>query len=180
MRPFNQCFLNTLNSISPTPVLRRVVKIKTSGYAPNFRRLARFIQKAGFVGIQIVQNQPDRSHVRVRLIYQPSHLLSEVHRSSSLGNFQVSPSVFGFAEHEQITRSIALVLVVITFQMSRRGCYRNSRRIHEVVLTASSEPVDISGLVRTDSSYDTIPADLEHRRLLVNGIPINYLSRWLP
>ena len=40
--------------------------------------------------------------------------------------------------------------------------------------------VDISGIVRTDSSYDTIPADLEHRRLLVNGIPINYLSRWLP
>ena len=41
-------------------------------------------------------------------------------------------------------------------------------------------PVDISGIVRTDSSYDTIPADLERRRLLVNGIPTNYLSRWLP
>ena len=39
--------------------------------------------------------------------------------------------------------------------------------------------LDISGIVRTDSSYDTIPADLEHRRLLVNGIPTNYLSRWL-
>ena len=50
--------------------------------------------------------------VRVCIINQPPHLMSEVHSSAPLGHLDMPPASFRLTEHEQVSSAVSLVLVV--------------------------------------------------------------------
>ena len=65
------------------------------------------------VSVEVVQHQP-RLCVRVCIINQPPHLMSEVHSSAPLGHLDMPPASFRLTEHEQVSSAVSLVLVVIS------------------------------------------------------------------
>ena len=79
------------------------------------------VQRAQLVSVEVVQHQPYRLCVRVCIINQPPHLMSEVHSSAPLGHLDMPPASFRLTEHEQVSSAVSLVLVVISFHPTRLG-----------------------------------------------------------
>ena len=115
--------LKTLNSISAmfSQLPCTGVELQALGDAPCFGWLEGIVQRAELVSVEIVQHQPYRLCVRVCLVNQPPHLMSEVHSSALLGHLDMSPASFRLTEHEQVSGAVPLVLVVISFNPTRLG-----------------------------------------------------------
>ena len=71
------------------------------------------------MGIQIVQHHSDHRSIWVGLIHQPPHLVGKVFHGASLGDRHVSPARQGFAGQEDVARTSAAILVILT---PRLGC----------------------------------------------------------
>ena len=110
VRRFRHCLLKTLNSISghvqPASMPGSVVKLQALSYTTRFGCSKCFVERAQLVGIEIVQHQPDDPGLGVGLVNQPAHLVREVHRSATLGHFDVSPSALRFTEHEPVSGTV--------------------------------------------------------------------------
>ena len=110
-----------LSHVQPTAVYRSVMELQAFGDAPRFGWLEGIVQRTQLVSVEIVQHQPYRIGVRICLINQPSHLMSEVHSSALLGHLDMPPTGFRLTEHEQVAGPVSLVLVVISFHPTRLG-----------------------------------------------------------
>ena len=64
--------------------------------------------------VQIVENQPDHRDIRVGLIHQPPHLLSEVLHGALPGYRHVAPAPARLTGEEQVACPCPLVFVVLT------------------------------------------------------------------
>ena len=98
-----------------------VVQLQAFGYAARLGRRKRFVERAGLVGVEIVQDQPDHCGLRICLVNQPLHLMREVHGSPAPGHLDVPPPTLRFTEHEQIPGPVSLVLSVIALHPSGGG-----------------------------------------------------------
>jgi hypothetical protein len=67
-----------LSHVQPTPMFGRVMKLQPMSQSIGFSRLKRFIQSGDSMGVQVIQHQADHGSVRLRLIHQPLHTVSEV------------------------------------------------------------------------------------------------------
>ncbi len=94
---------------------------RASRDAPRFGWLEGIVQRAQLVSVEVVQHQPYRLCVRVCIINQPPHLMSEIHSSAPLGHLDMPPASFRLTEHEQVSSAVSLVLVVISFHPTRLG-----------------------------------------------------------
>ena len=110
-----------LSHVQPTAVYRSVMELQALGYTQRFGWLEGIVQRTQLVSVEIVQHQPYRLGVRICLIDQPSHLMSEVHSSALLGHLDMPPTRFRLTEHEQVSCPVSLVLVVISFHPTRLG-----------------------------------------------------------
>ena len=81
-----------LGHVQPTAVYWSVMELQALGDAPCFGWLESIVQRAQLVSVEVVQNQPYRLCVRVCLVYQPPHLMSEVHSSAPLGHLDMPPA----------------------------------------------------------------------------------------
>ena len=97
------------------------MELQALGDAPRFGWLEGIVQRAQLVSVEVVQHQPYRLCVRVCIINQPPHLMSEVHSSAPLGHLDMPPASFRLTEHEQVSSAVSLVLVVISFHPTRLG-----------------------------------------------------------
>ena len=68
-----------LGHVQPASMGGSVVKLQALGYTTRFGRSKCFVERAGLVGIEIVQHQPYDPGLGVRLVNQPAHLVSKVH-----------------------------------------------------------------------------------------------------
>ena len=140
IRRLRHWLLKTLNSylshVQPTAVYWSVVELQALGDAPCFGWLEGIVQRAELVSVEIVQHQPYRLCVRVCLVNQPPHLMSEVHSSALLGHLDMSPASFRLTEHEQVSGAVPLVLVVISFNPTRLGPDGRSLIGHHVAWTS--------------------------------------------
>ena len=110
-----------LGHIQPTAVYWSVMELQALGDASCFGWLEGIVQRAQLVSVEVVQHQPYRLCVRVCLVNQPPHLMSEVHSSAPLGHLDMPPASFRLTEHEQVSSAVSLVLVVISFHPTRLG-----------------------------------------------------------
>ena len=81
------------SKVWPVRVFGSVMKLQTLGDASRFGWLEGVVQRTELVSVEIVQHQPYHLGIRVSLIYQPPHLMSEVHSSATLGHLQRSDSL---------------------------------------------------------------------------------------
>jgi hypothetical protein len=66
------------------------------------------------VGVEIVLHQRDLASIRKVRVRQILEEVCEIHGGVAIGHFNMAPAFEGCEQHEQIRRSIAFVLVVIT------------------------------------------------------------------
>ena len=76
--------------VQPASVIGCVVKLQAFGYAARLGRRKRFVERAGLVGVEIVQDQPDHCGVRICLVPATSSV-SEVHGSPAPGSTCLHP-----------------------------------------------------------------------------------------
>ena len=101
------------------------------------------------MGIQIVQHHSDHRSIWVGLIHQPPHLVGKVFHGASLGDRHVSPAGQGFAGQEDVARTGAAILVILTPRLSR--LHRNGRpgvgqQLSGGLIKADHRPVRVVGL----------------------------------
>src|SRR5215471_12035542 len=116
--------------IQPTAVLGRVMKFELLQNAPRFCGGKGFIERRGFVGVEVVQHDTDHLRLRIPGINQPAHLLRKVLHGPLCGDDNMSPADLRFTEQKKITGSVALVFIVIAHRLARFGgqrcaCLRN-------------------------------------------------------
>ena len=85
------------------------MELQALGDAPRFGWLEGIVQRAQLVSVEVVQHQPYRLCVRVCIINQPPHLMSEVHSSAPLGHLDMPPASFRLTEHEQVEGEVAVI-----------------------------------------------------------------------
>ena len=122
-----------LGHIQPTAVYWSVMELQALGDASCFGWLEGIVQRAQLVSVEVVQHQPYRLCVRVCLVNQPPHLMSEVHSSAPLGHLDMPPASFRLTEHEQVSSAVSLVLVVISFHPTRLGADGRSLIDHQLL-----------------------------------------------
>lgn len=70
---------------------------------------------------EVIENHFDDLSLGVTLIDQPLHLLCEVELGMVLSDFDVSPSGLRLDKDEEVADSIALVIIIRTFELARLG-----------------------------------------------------------
>jgi hypothetical protein len=78
------------------------------------------------VRVQVVENHPDALGSRVAFIDEPPHLVGEVLHRPLLSHRQMSVAPQRLAEEEEVAHPVALVLVVVTLRLTRRGGQRRA------------------------------------------------------
>ena len=78
--------------------------------------------------------------MRIDSVHQPLHLVSEIHRCAPLSHLQMSPTSQRLKEHEQVPRSVALVLIVIALTVPGHSPYRQAGLLNQL----------LRGLVKAD------------------------------
>ena len=109
---FNLCH------VDPRAMLGRVVELQASGNPSGFGRLEGLAERGDVVGVEVVQHHANHLSMRIGLVHQPLHLVSEIYRCASFGHLQVLPTPQRLKEHEQVPRSVALVLIVKTLTVA--------------------------------------------------------------
>ena len=120
--------LSTLSSISamfrPTAMLWGVVELQALQYPPCLHRGKGLVQRCRPVGIEVVQHDPNPLRLGVGFVHQPPHLVGKVLHPPLLGDRHMPPTPQGLAEHEQIARAVASVLIVKPLSPSPMGWNR--------------------------------------------------------
>ena len=131
-----------LSHVQPTAVYWSVVELQALGDAPCFGWLEGIVQRAELVSVEIVQHQPYRLCVRVCLVNQPPHLMSEVHSSALLGLTSTSaPSVHGCKQNMNRFRvHVPLALVVVCNADKPGAAGPDGTRVSLTLPVCSSHP----------------------------------------
>ena len=103
----------TLSHVEPTAMFGRVVKLKPFANPVGFCRFERIIQGRHRMGIQVVQHDADDLGVRISVVNQPFHTVREVLFSPAFGDLDMPLPSQRLKKHEQIARTIPLILVVV-------------------------------------------------------------------
>ncbi len=77
------------------------------------------VQRRHAVRVQIVQNHPHHRGIGVSLIHQPAHPVGEVLPGAPFRDRHVSPARQGLAGQEDVARTGAAILVILTPRLSR-------------------------------------------------------------
>ena len=109
---FNLCH------VDPRAILGRVVELQASGNPSGFGRLEGLVGRGDVVGVEVVQHHANHLSMRIGPVHQTLHLVSEIYRCASFGHLQVLPTPQRLKEHEQVPRSVALVLIVKTLTVA--------------------------------------------------------------
>jgi hypothetical protein len=88
--------------------------------APGFGRREGLIKCAGRVGGQIILDDADARSGKVN-VYAFLHAGSDVEDGAAIGDFDLAPGPMHVEEDEQIGCAIALILAIVTLQLSRLG-----------------------------------------------------------
>src|SRR5271167_3678440 len=110
---------------------------------------------AGLVGGEIVLHKFDLARVRKVAVGQILENMREIHGGMAIGHFNMAPAFQRCEQHEQIRRSIAFVLIVITreppgFEGDRHECF--GEQLLRRLIQAYQGALWIVGLVITSSS----------------------------
>src|SRR6185295_18661765 len=108
-----------LRHIQPAPVLWRVVKLQALEYAPCHFRSERFVKRRRLVSVQIVHHHTYTIGIRIPFLRQPLHLTREILARAPLGYLDVPGATLRLAHHEQVSRAVALVLIVNSLPAAR-------------------------------------------------------------
>ena len=73
----------------------------------------RFVEGSCFVGVQVVQNNPNHFGVRVAFNDVP-HGVSKIDFGAALHDQHIPPAPLRFADHHQIAHAVALVFSILT------------------------------------------------------------------
>src|SRR5512135_1191119 len=110
-----------LRHVQPAAMLRGVVDLQLLGDPPGPLRRERLVQRRQLVRVQVVHHQHHFLRLLVHLLDQPTHHLGEVHRRPTLGHLHRPPTEQRFADHEQVGRPVAGILVVEPLRLARLG-----------------------------------------------------------
>ena len=108
------------------------------------------LEGSGAVGVQIVQDHPDRLDLRVGLVHQPAHLMGEVLHRAAPGHRHMPPACQRLASQEQVARTLPAVLVVLTPWPSRLRRERRPRLRQQLgggLVKADYRPAGVMGFL---------------------------------
>jgi hypothetical protein len=87
--------------------------------------------------------------LRIVEVDQLAHALSKVASCPLVGNLHTAPGPVGVEKDEQVDRAVAAILIIIAFQLARRGGDRLSRladQLGRALVEAYHRPLWIGGL----------------------------------
>lgn len=108
-----------LDHVEPARVLGRVVEFKTPQDAVGLRRREGVVERARRMAGQVIQDDPDPVGLGIMNVDEIAHAVGEVDGRAPLGDLYLTPRAMSIDEDEQVGRSVAPVLVVVTL---RRDC----------------------------------------------------------
>src|SRR3954452_23719782 len=85
------------------------------------------------MGVEVVQDHPDRLRFGVVLLHQGLHLMGEVFFGAPIRHLDVTPPCVRFEEHEQVARAAPAVLVVVALRLARLHWHRDVLLLYELV-----------------------------------------------
>ena len=107
-----------LGHVEPTAMLGGVMELQLLPQAMGFCRRKGLIERSRFVGVEIVQDDPNHLRLRVAFIDQPFQLVGEVLHRALSGHFHVPPARLRLTAEEDIPRAIALVFIIIACHLT--------------------------------------------------------------
>src|SRR5215210_6821328 len=121
-----------LGHVQPTAVLWGVVDLQLLAQASGFGRSKRLIQGGGGVGVEVIHHQNDLLGAGVVEVNQLSYAIRPVDLRPPLGDAYVAPAGQRLADDEEVSRPVALVLVVVAGGSSRGGGKRFPHLAYEL------------------------------------------------
>ena len=131
--------------VQPTAMLWGVVELQALQYPPCLHRGKGLVQRCRPVGIEVVQHDPNPLRLGVGFVHQPPHLVGKVLHPPLLGDRHMPPTPQGLAEHEQIARAVASVLIVKPLSPSPMGWIGMRRSAISWVEVSSKQTVGRRG-----------------------------------
>ncbi len=110
-----------LRHVEPAAVLGSKMKLQVFAYSPGLLGLEGFVERSGFMGVQVVQDHPNLFCFWVSFIDQPPHLVGKVNHGAPFSHFQVPPAGQGLTAHKQVAGPITLILIVKSFTSAALG-----------------------------------------------------------
>ena len=104
--------------VEPASMLGSVVEPQTSGDASGFVRHKSHIQGPKSMGVEVVEDNPDRVGFWIGFVNKPLHLVCKVLSCPPLGDGHVSVTRKGFNEHEQVACSLSSILGVVSLGLA--------------------------------------------------------------
>jgi hypothetical protein len=114
--------------IQPASMFGCIVPLDLACDPPRLLGSKRLVERGWAVRIQVVHDQADPVCLGEAHIDEPPQLVGEVDRGSPLRCMHVAPPLVRGKEQEQVARAFALVLVVLSAGLSRRGRQRTRTR----------------------------------------------------
>ena len=154
-------------------MLGGVVKLQLPGNGAGFFWRKRFVEGGCFVGVQVVQNNPNHFGVRVAFNDVP-HGVSKIDFGAALHDQHIPPAPLRFADHHQIAHAVTLVLGVLTRRLARLG--RGPRLGGLGIAAAFYVVVGILWLLGSTVARATLHPATPVGWILLGGVPILVLG----
>ena len=104
--------------VEPASMLGSVVEPQTSGDASGFVRHKSHIQGPKSMGVEVVEDNPDRVGLWIGFVNKPLHLVCKVLSCPPFRDGHVSVTRKGFNEHEQVACSLSSILGVVSLGLA--------------------------------------------------------------
>src|SRR5215208_7555299 len=139
-----------LGHVQPRAVLWGVMNLQPLQQTPSFSRGERLIQSGRGMGVEVVHYQNDLQGLRVVQIYKLLYAVCPLELRSPLGNADVTPAGEGLTDDEEVSRPVALVLVVVVAGCpSRLGSERLPYLTYELLTLLIQAHLWTAGIVGT-------------------------------
>jgi hypothetical protein len=116
-------------------MLGGVAPIQLPQQATGLHRRKGFVQSSRRMRIQVVQDYADHGRLREVHVYQLLHTIREILRGTPVGDLDVPPSLQGLKQHEQITRALPAILIIVPEQLTRYHWQGLARLADQLVRT---------------------------------------------
>ena len=137
-----------LDHIEPAPMFRCVVELQPLHETPGLRRGKDFVEGRRGMGIEVVQHDENLLGFGEVAIDERLHTAGKIWLGPSLCDFDVAPSLLRCKEHEQITRPVAPVLIIVALPFTGARRQRLSHLSDQLIRTLVKAHQRVAGVVR--------------------------------
>src|ERR671926_837939 len=172
--------------IQPTAVLGRVMQFELLQNPPRFCGGKGFIERGGFVGVEVVQHDPNPLRFRIPDIDQPAHVLGKVQHRALCSDSNMPPASLRFTEQKEVARPVTLVFIVIAGRRARFGGQRHPGLRNQLLTGFSKVDLRARGIIGLLIEVEHVLHGGDKRGihvwqaplLFLPGLELVFLSTW--